>query len=273
MVTERSASTVFGVMALIGLFSTALCLSLIGPAAVQAQSPAQLQSKGMAAIENAAENNRYLFIFFWKDTNEHARDMYSVFHSAMAKMAQSADSIGIQTTDPSEKPVVDKFGVDRAPMPLVVALAPNGAITKGFPVKFTEQQLQEAFVSRCTEQCMKALQDRKLVLLCVQNGTTQFNQVALRGVRDFKTDARFAEATEVVMLNPGDRTETTFLEGLQVSPRTDKAVTILLAPPGSPIARFEGPVTKEQLVAKVAAAKSGPCADGKCGPGGCGPKK
>ena len=88
-----------------------------------------------------------------------------------------------------------------------------------------------------------------------------------------RPDARFAKATEVVMLNPGDRAETTFLEGLQVRPRTDKAVTILLAPPGSPIARFEGPVTKDQIVAVVAAAKSGPCAGGKCGPGGCGPKK
>ena len=42
---------------------------------------------------------------------------------------------------------------------------------------------------------------------------------------------------------------------------------------GSPIAKFSGPVTTDQIVAKVSAAKSGPCADGQCGPGGCGPKK
>ena len=45
--------------------------------------------------------------------------MYGVFQSAMKKWAESADSVGVQITDPNEKPVVDKFGVSRAPMPLV----------------------------------------------------------------------------------------------------------------------------------------------------------
>ena len=90
--------------------------------------------------------------------------MYGVFQSAMKKWTESTDSIGVQITDPNEKPVVDKFGVSRAPMPLVLALAPNGAITKGFPIKFDEKQLREGFVSPCTAKCLKALQDRKLVL-------------------------------------------------------------------------------------------------------------
>ena len=50
---------------------------------------------------------------------------------------------------------MDKFGVSRAPMPLVLALAPNGAITKGFPIKFDEKQLREGFVSPCTAKCLK----------------------------------------------------------------------------------------------------------------------
>ncbi len=227
----------------------------------------------MAAIERAARNNKYLFIFFWKENDEQARNMYAVFGSAMAKITDSADSIGIQITDPNEKPVLDKFGVSRAPMPLVVALAPNGAVTKGLPVTFTEQQLLQAFVSPCTARCLKAVQGRKLVLLCIQNQATQLNQAALSGIRDFKADTRFAQAAEVVFLNPGDRAEAELLERLQVDPRTPTAVTVLLAPPGTPVARFVGAVTKDQLVATVTSAQSGPCAGGRCGPGGCGPRK
>ena len=266
----------------IGLAAVAVLLALLAafgrPAAAepsgQETAPAARQpSRGMAVIEAAARSNKYLFIFFWKENDENARSMYGVFQSAMGKWAGSADSLGIQITDPNEKPIVDRFGVSRAPMPLVVALAPNGAVTKGFPVKFTEGQLRQAFVSPCTARCMKAMQDRKLVLLCVQNRSTQLNQAAWKGVQDFKADPRFGRATEVVHLDPSDGAEATLLKGLQVDPRTPTAVTVLLAPPGGPIAKFTGAVTGDQIVAKVASAQSGPCAGGKCGPGGCGPKK
>ena len=212
--------------------------------------------KGLAAMDEAARDGKYLFIFFWKADDEQTRNSYGVFQSAMKKWAESTNSIGIQITDPNEKPVVDKFGVSRAPMPLVLALAPNGAVTKGFPLQFTEAQLQEAFVSPCTARCMKALQNRKLVLLCVQNQQTQFSRAALQGARDFKADARFAQATEVVTIDPGDSTEASFLQALQVDPRTPIAVTVLLAPPGQPVARFAGAVTEDQIIAKV---EAGPC--------------
>jgi len=265
-----------------GLIAGAVLLALLPafdrvaaaePARGQAAPAARQQSRGMAAIEAAASSGKYVFIFFWKENDESARSMYQVFQSATGKWTKSADSIGVQITDPNEKPVVDRFGLSRAPMPLVLALAPNGAVTKALPVKFTEQQLQQAFVSPCAARCLKAMQDRKLVLLCVQNQSTQSNQAAWKGVQDFKADPRFAQATEVVYLNPGDSAETTLLQGLQVDPRTPTAVTVLLAPPGGPIAKFTGAVTKDQIVAKVASAQSGPCASGKCGPGGCGPKK
>jgi hypothetical protein len=72
-------------------------------------------------------------------------------------------------------------------------------------------------------------------------------------------------------MDPGDPTEASFLESLQVDPRTPTAITVLLAPPGQPVATFAGAVTKDQIVAKV---QAGPCAGGQCGPGGCcGPKK
>lgn len=260
----RYSSSVFAVTALLGL-----CLAV--PCRAMAASP--YVSRGMAAIENAARSNKYLFIFFWKQNDQNTGAMFQKFKEVMPKMADRADPLVVHVADPAEKPMVDKFGVSRAPMPLVVALAPNGAITKGCPVKFDEKQLQEAFVSPCTAECMKALQNRKLVLLCVQNHKTQFNQVALRGVQEFKADARFARATEVVALDPSDHSEASFLNDLRVNPQTPQAVTILLAPPGTPVATFTGPVTKDQLVTKLAAAKSDPCAGGKCGPGGCKPKK
>jgi hypothetical protein len=222
-------------------------------------------------MDQAARGNKFLYVFFWKDNDQSTQTSYGVFKKAVTDMAATADSIAIQIASANEKPIVDKFDVSRAPMPLVLAIAPNGAVTKGWPVRFTEAQLKEGLVSQSTAACMKALQNKKLVLLCVQNEQTQFSQAAWQGVQAFKADTRFAAATEVLAVDPRDRSEAKLLSDLRVDPRTSQAVTVLLAPPGAPIATFPGAVTKAQIVEKVTSAQSGPCAGGKCGPGGCCP--
>jgi len=230
------------------------------------------ESRGMTALESAAASGKYLFIFFWRNNDPQNQALYHTFQSAMEKMSDTADAVSILIIDAREKPVVDKFGVSRAPMPLVLAIAPNGAITKGCPSRFDESQLRQALVSPCTADCMKALQDRKLVLLCVQN-QSQVKQVSLqKGVEDFTTDKEYAHNSKVVVLNAGDPTEGALLKSLQVDPNTAAPVTVFMAPPASVIGTFTGAVTKEQLVAKLKSAQSSCCPGGKCGPGGCGPK-
>jgi hypothetical protein len=278
MITSKlSSQSAITMLALSALLLAASCPAVAQPTGGPAVLPTSASpgaSNGMAAIDAAARSGKYLFIFFWKTADEQSRTMQRVFEAATGKWAASADAIGIQITDPREKPVVDKFGVDRAPMPLVLALAPNGAVTRGFPLKFTEQQLQEAFVSPRTAECMKGLQDRKLVLLCIQNGKTLFSDVALSAAQDFKADARFTKATEIVTVDPEDPAEAPLLRAFKVDPRTPEAVTVVLAPPGQIVATFTGGLSKYHIIAKVTAAQSGPCAGGKCGPGGCcGPKK
>ena len=88
-----------------------------------------------------------------------------MFDAAMKKTADRANVVAVSVDDLAEKDVVKEYGLERAPMPLVLAIAPNGAITGGFPTKFTEEDLLSAFATPATEQCMKLLQDGNLVLL------------------------------------------------------------------------------------------------------------
>jgi hypothetical protein len=181
--------------------------------------------------------------------------------------------VAVNVTAKAEAQIVEKFRLDRAPMPLVLAIAPNGAITGGFPDSFSEQELLDAFASPCLEKVVKALQDRKLTFLCVQNAKTAGNEDSLQGVRDFCADERYRAATEIVMLDPAAQAEAKFLSDLKISADTANAVTVFLAPPGSPIAMFEGAITKEALVETLQKASSACGPGGSCGPGGCGPAK
>ncbi len=197
-------------------------------------------SRAAKALDTAAKDNKYLFIFFFNGQDEHTAAMNGVFTAAMTKMADRAKGIAVHVADPAEKPIVDKFSVRGAPMPLVLAIAPTGAATRAFPKQFEEAQFQEAFVSPCTAKCIKVIQDQHMLLICVQNGNTQFNQEAMQGVKTFKAQSRYGKATEVVMLDPADKAEQHFLADLQINSRTDTAVTVLVTPPGARLPALPG---------------------------------
>jgi hypothetical protein len=198
--------------------------------------------------------------------------MRTVFDKALDKLAGRARRVVVNTSDASEKTIVAKFDVERAPMPLVLAVAPNGAVTGGFSTRFEERQLLEAFVSPATEKCMKSLQDDKFVLLCVHNQKTTSNDAAMKGVNDFKADEKYGAATTVITLDPADKKEASFLADLQVSPETTEAITVFLAPPGRALAKYEGATNKDTLLDTLGKANAG-CCPGGCCPGGCCPQK
>lgn len=257
------------------LHSVATLLLLAAAASAQslATSVKTQTSPGQAAIDKAASANKFTLVFFWKGREAQTDKVWTDLQSA-ARAANWAEITAVQVTAPEEKELVARYDLSRAPMPLILAIAPCGAVTKAFTGAITEAQLLSAYVSPCTQLCLKAIQDRKLVLLCVIDRKGPYQTLAVpQAVQDFKADRRFGPATEVVLLNSTDRAESALLQELRVNPNEAKPVTVLLAPPGSMIGKFDARATKEQMVAQLAAAQSNPCAGGKCGPNGCGPKK
>jgi hypothetical protein len=222
-----------------------------------AKAEATSGSRAAVALEKAAKENKYLFVFFFRGQDSQTGSMNGIFQAAMAKMTGRANAVTVDVDDPGEKTIIDQFAVRGAPLPLVLAIAPTGAATRAFPRQFDEKQFQEAFVSPCTAKCMRIIQDKRMILICVQNGKTRSNDEAMRGVNAFKANSKYAGATDVVMLNPADKAEQRFLNDLQVDPQTTTAVTLLVTPPGAPIARFAGAVTEEQITAKIKEAESG----------------
>lgn len=237
------------------------------------QSAVAQTSEAQAAIDKAVAANKYVFLFFWKEKGSQADKMLGILQPAVAKMADTAEVVSIQVTDPAEKKIVDKYGVSRAPMPMVLAVAPCGAITKAFIKPFDEKELRTAFVSDGTQRCLKALQDGKLVFVCVvDQASTKEPAPVPKGVEDFKADEKYGGSVEVVVISVRDTAEATFLKELEVGAKA-APVTVFLAPPGALIGTFDNTTTKETFAAKLAAAQSSCCPGGKCGPGGCGSKK
>lgn len=221
----------------------------------------------MAALTRAAKAHKYVFALFWKDQDksankEAAKDdataaMRKSLDSAMKKMADRAQSMEVNVDDDSAKAIVEKFRLEYAPFPLILAIAPNGAVTAGFPEKVAVKDLLDAFATPCTEKCLKAFQDDKLVFVCVQNDKSVAHTEALQAVRDFQKDERFAKDTEIIIVDPSAAAEKELLDNLGVDPKTKDAVTIFFAPPTRRIGDFVGATSKDELVATLVQALSG----------------
>jgi hypothetical protein len=237
------------------------------PAAVAAESVAQ------AAMKKSAEGNKHLFVFVSESDNEETAAAKRVLEAAMSKLGDTAEAAFINRNSAAEKDFVEKHQLGRAPMPIVLAMAPNGAITGAyFGEKLKDPKLQESIVSGSEQQVLKALQDGKLVFLCAQNATTKSNEAAMKGVNEFKADTRFAQFTEVVTIDPAVAAEQPFLAKLKLDPKATEATTAFLAPPGSVVAKVNGATTKDALLASLQAASSGGCGGAAgCGPKGCAP--
>lgn len=237
--------------------------------AQETQPPAAEEELGVIALDRVAKANKYAFVFFFRADDERTESMRTALESGVEDLSEKAEVIVVDVTDPLEKAAVDKFGVSRAPMPLILAIAPTGAVTKSWFRNFDAKQLEQAFVSPGEAGCLKALQDRKMVLVCVQNGKTTHNDEAMQGVDEFKADKLYAGRTAVLSIDPTDDAEADFLKKLRVSPETEEAVTVLMAPPGRPVATFTGATNKVDIIAATKKAGSG------CDPksGCCPPKK
>lgn len=258
---------------LIVLLGVAVAVAQDRTAASRSGTDQAATSATQEAMAQAAAAKKYVFLFFWKDQSAQLDKAWEALKPAIANMADRAVFISVRITNSAEKKIVDEYGVSGAPMPLVLAIAPSGAVTRAFTKTFNEKELLTAFVSPCMERSLKALQSRKLVFICVVDQADPQAKPALpKGVENFKADAKYGAATEVVVVNVRDEKEVGFLKELEVG-KQSAPLTIFLAPPGAMIGRFGSEASKDTLVAKLVAAQSNPCAGGRCGPGGCGPKK
>ena len=226
---------------------------------------------GSVAVSDASKADRYLFVFFYRENNEKVRQAKADFVVAMSSVSGRADSISVDVTDPDEKGIVDKYRLGRTPMPLVLVMAPNGAITGAFPGQFDGKQFSESIISPCAEECLKALQERRLVFLCFQNDKTAQNDAAMRGVTEFAADARFSQATEIIKIDPAIKSELEFLNKMKIEYKADEALTVFIVPPGQIIGTYRG-ATDKAVMEKTLLAAVASCGTG-CAPSGCGPKK
>lgn len=216
-------------------------------------APERTYSQGHAAGEG-----KTTYLVFYRSWDATAQAVGQAVKTHADKHAGRATWAAVGISDPSQKSLVEKFQVGRAPMPLVLGVHPNGAITGVFQKPMTEAEFVQTLVSPAKAECMKGLQANQLVLLCVQSSA---KESVPQGVKDFQADPHFGKRTQVLTVQLKDPNEAGFFAHLQIDPRTSTPVTVFMAPPGVLVGKFASTASKAEL--SEALHKAGKCCDDK----------
>jgi uncharacterized protein YxeA len=224
--------------------------------------------KGIAALDKAARENKYLFIMFYKNDDNQTREMRNTVKSWMSEYENKANFIMLNASDPAENQIVNKFQINRAPAPIILAVAPNSAVTGGFPNKITREQLSKCFVSEIIMKILKPIQSGKVVLVVFQNSKTKFNNESSNAAYAFADDKKVQGFVEIMIEDPEDNKNRDLLKQCRLDKKVSQSTIVFLVPPGRIAGVFPGKTTKNNLLATLAS-----CSGGSCKPGSCPPIK
>jgi hypothetical protein len=234
---------------LAGCFSLA-CSPLL------AQQPAAEKVTARASLNQAAQEGKFTFLLFYKQSDATSNAMYDSLKDAVKKNPDTTAVVLVLVGNPDNDAIVKKFDVARAPMPLTAAVAPNGAITGLFTQKVTPENIDSAIVSPTQTEVMKSLQDGKLVMVTVQGSGKAVTPVAVTGMQ---ADPHFSSRFVSLTIQASDPDEAKFMKQMQLDPNSVATHTALLAPPGVMVGKFAATATKDEVAAALA--KAGKCCD------------
>lgn len=239
----------------------------VGMHRAEAAPPPPKKSAAEQAIEKAANQHRYVIATFYKSKDDASSKMLKTASAAAKQVKDRADFVRIDVGSAAHKPIMARYGLDDAPIPITLVIAPNGAVTAAFPRTMKDTvDLKSAFVSEGMADILKVVQAGKLAVVCLKNAKTTFNAESDATIKKLCTDKQLAGITDTLVLDPADPKEAAFYKRCGVKTDNPKAQILLVAPPGRVIGVFDGDITADQLMARLTQA----CGSGGCGSGGCG---
>jgi hypothetical protein len=233
-------------------------IAIIGTnVASMAYAQVSTTSRAEQTLAQSASRGQFTILVFYKADDAATQAMAGAVEKAIAPKAGEATLAFVQMTNPAEKKLVDQFAVSRAPMPLCLAIAPNGAVTGVFRKPPSVADLSKAFVTPTMTRCMKAMQDGKVVLVCVQGARRTPTPAA---VAELQADPQFKDRTATVTLAIQDPAEADFLTQLEIDATdTSGVATVILAPPGVLVGKFPANASMSELA--TALHEAGKCCD------------
>ena len=237
------------------LITAILLLALASQAAV---------SNAKGAIDEASRAGQFLLLTFYNTEDQALAAMSTNIADFRKSTPKKTAVYTVRVGDPNEKEAVARYKVWQARLPLLLVIAPNGAVTGGFQQTTTAAQIQQSVnISGLLMKIIKPLQDRKVVLVCLQNKATKFNMESAKAVKDFTADQQFKQFVGSVQADPAAKDSQEFLKQVGLAETMTEATVVILLPPTTLGKILKGNITKQDIVNSLQSCTAG---SGCCGP-------
>jgi hypothetical protein len=240
--------------------------SLPGKAASATQPVlAKTTQEALAASQKAGE---FLMVIFYDQKDDLFKGMDQIVTKFKKDSKEKIRVFHAAVKDKAESEIVAKYRIDRARLPLILVFASNGAITGGFEQKVTQEQLNKTLVSELVAKVIKAVRERKVAVVSLQNLKTKFNAESSKVADAFANDPKLKGNVEIIQGDPDDLKNQEFLTQCEIKKPVSTSTLVLLAPPsGAILGAFSGDsVTKDDLINALTPPGGGCGSSGGCGP-------
>ncbi len=197
-------------------------------------------------IEGVGAEGRFAVILFYdnEDTKEY-KDMLKTVQKFVDKTSDKIDFIKLDAGDESAQSIVQKYRLSRAPKPLTLVFAPNGAITGGYAQKINTKKLEKSLVGPVQQEIVRATQARKPVILKIPGGSSQANEVVDKAIKEFEHLRKITP--EVITITSLTKDDKELKKKFNIDFKQKTVQTIVLTTAGTMAGRFVGTVSAEEI--------------------------
>lgn len=214
--------------------------------AIAEESAPPQDSPGFQALAKCKKENKYLFAFFFKNKdNPAASKMAEVFSKAKVTYAEKAAFIEINIDDAAEQKFINQFEIDKKNKPIIIAIAPEGIVTKEYPLTVTSKELEDAFATPKTLEMLKALKDNKYFVVLFFKDKADTNTVVMSDVFN-KAKTTYSAKAVFAEINVADKSEESFINRFEIN-KVAKPIILAIAPGEIVTKGFIKKVTEEQI--------------------------
>lgn len=181
----------------------------------------------------------------------------------------SAQLIEVDRADMANKAFVAQYRLLAAPVPLVMVIAPNGALGGGLPTaQATPEIIAKLIPTPKKAEALKALQAGKAVFVTA----SRKGMAAESGVMSACAAAcgQMAGKSAAVQIDLDDPAESAFIQELKLKPEIAQPTTVVINTQGQITGAFNGPVEVGSLVQAATKKAGGCCSGGGGSASGCG---
>jgi len=217
-----------------------------------------------SAMDEASAAGQFLCLIFFNAQSASSGELTAPIEAFKKTSSKKIVVYKADIGDPANQEIAGKYGVQGGNLPILLVVAPNGAITGGYPKTVTADQLKQSIsVTDLMLKVIKPLQEQKVALVALQNASTKFNKESWQGVNDFANDTLYKKFVATVKSDPAAAGSQEFIKQCQLIAPLTEATVVIVMPPGRIGKVLTGKLTKADVLKAL-----GSCATG-CAPGAC----